>query len=282
MAFMVDDTPNDNRDLAPAQLFSLAGRTALVTGASRGIGEMIAGGLLAGGARVLLCGRRRDTLQGAADRLAAIGPCEPIVADLSNLAGVHGLASAVWERTVGLDLLVNNAGTAWGAGLDDHPEHGWDRVFDLNLKGPFFLTQALLGSLRAAASPSSPSRVVMIGSIDGIDAPRTPSYGYAASKAGLHHLTRHLAKELARDHITVNAIAPGLFPSRMTRFVVDDEQLRGALEASIPLGRLGHPADIAGAVAFLASRAGSYVTGTIVTVDGGRTGAGRSDVQALV
>ncbi len=279
---MADHHSAENDDLAPAQLFSLDGRTALVTGASRGIGEMIAAGLLAGGARVLLCARRRDTLRDAVDRLAAIGPCEPIIADVSSVAGVHALAAEVHARTTTLDLLVNNAGTAWGAPLDDHPEHGWDRVVDLNLKGPFFLTQALLGRLRAAASPSSPSRVVMIGSIDGIDAPRTPSYGYAASKAGLHHLTRHLAKELAADHITVNAIAPGLFPSRMTRFAVDDDELRGALEASIPLGRLGRPADIAGAVLFLASRAGSYVTGTVVTVDGGRTGAGRSDVQALV
>jgi NAD(P)-dependent dehydrogenase (short-subunit alcohol dehydrogenase family) len=257
----------------PSELFSVAGKTALVTGGSRGIGLMIARGLVAAGARVAISSRKADVCAAVADELSQHGECVAIPADLSTRAGVEALAAAVREHFPdGLHLLVNNAGATWGAPLEDFPESGWDKVVDTNVKGLFELTTALLPALRATASADDPARVVNIGSIDGIRPPRTSSYPYSASKAAVHMLTRHLAKDLAAEAITVNAIAPGPFESRMMAFILDEPDARSALEQEVPLGRIGRPDDVVGAVLFLSSRAGGYVTGVVMPLDGGMVG----------
>lgn len=248
-----------------AGLFSLAGRVALVTGGSRGLGRMIAEGFLAHGARVYISARKADVCAQAA---AEMGPgCHAIPADLSTVDGVRGLAAAVMEREPYLDILVNNAGAAWGAEFVDFPEHGWDKVFDTNVKAPFFLTQALYPALKAAgARGAGPAKVISIGSVDGLRISPWDTYSYQASKAAMHFLTRRMAARLIRDNIAATAIAPGAFPSDMNRAARDKgtEYLD-----SIPAGRLGGPADIAGAAIYLASRAGDYVVGEVLTVDGG-------------
>lgn len=251
------------------ELFGLDGKTAVVTGGSRGIGRMIAGGLLEAGCRVIISSRKADQLAAAAEDLSAHGPCEAVQADLSTPEGCQALAAAVRERLESLHILVNNAGASWGAGLDDYPVQGWNKVIDINLGGPFFLTQKLLGMLRAAASPEDPARVINVASVDGIKIPDMETYSYSASKAGLIQLTRHLAKRLAPEHITVNAIAPGPFDSKMMAFILDDPRTRAALATQVPLGRIGEPDDLAGAAVYLASRAGSYLTGATVPVGGG-------------
>ena len=252
------------------ELFGLDGKTAVVTGGSRGLGYMIAGGLLDAGCRVIISARKVEQVAAAADQLGARGPCEAMPADLSTPEGCQALAAwAVAERWESLDILVNNAGASWGAELDEFPVHGWNKVIDTNLGGPFFLTQKLLGLLRAAASPNDPARVINVASVDGMKVPDLETYSYSASKAGIMHLTRHLAKRLAPEHITVNAIAPGPFDSKMMAFVLDDPRARAALAAQVPLGRIGEPDDLAGAAVYLASRAGSYLTGATVPVGGG-------------
>jgi NAD(P)-dependent dehydrogenase (short-subunit alcohol dehydrogenase family) len=255
-----------------SELFDVSGKTALVTGGSRGIGLMIAGGLVKAGARVIVSSRKEDQLREAAAELSAAGDCDPIVGDLSSPAGAAALAAATSERFPKLDILVNNAGATWGAPLDEFPASGWDRVMHTNVEGIFHLTIALLGALRAAASEDDPARVINIGSIDGLRTPVTDNFSYSASKAAVHMLTRHLAKRLAAEHITVNAIAPGPFPSKMTAFMLDEPSAREAVEAIVPLGRIGRGDDVAGLTLFLASRAGSYLTGTIIPLDGGITG----------
>ncbi len=250
-------------------LFGLDGKSAVVTGGSRGIGYMIAAGLLDAGCRVIIAARKAAQVHSAASELAARGDCESIVADLSTPEGCGALAAAVGERWESLDILVNNAGASWGAQLDEFPVHGWTKVVDTNLGGPFFLTQALLGLLRAAARPDDPARVINIASVDGLRPPDMETFSYSASKAGVVHLTRHLAKRLAREYITVNAIAPGPFDSKMMAFILDDPPARSALAGTIPLGRIGEPDDMAGAAVYLASRAGSYITGATVPVGGG-------------
>ena len=250
-------------------LFGLDGKQAVVTGGSRGIGRMIAGGLLDAGCRLIVSARKAGQLEATARELSDRGDCEAIQADLSTPEGCAALAGAVAERWGSLDILVNNAGASWGAPLDEFPVHGWDKVMDTNVRGPFFLTQQLLGLLRAAAEPDDPARVINVASVDGLKAPSMETYSYSASKAGIIHLTRHLANRLASEHVTVNAIAPGPFDSKMMAFILDDPAARSALAAQVPLGRIGEPDDMAAAAVYLASRAGSYITGVTLPVAGG-------------
>lgn len=250
-----------------SELFSIRGKVALVTGGSRGIGEMIARGYVAAGAHVYLSSRKAEVCDRLAAALCEVGVATSLPADLSTPEGCRTLAAELREREERLDVLVNNAGAAWGAPLEEYPVDGFDKVLDLNVRAPFVLTQELLGPLRAAASPQDPARIINIGSIDGLNVPPLETYAYSASKAALHHLTRHLGRRLAREHITVNAIAPGLFPSRMTAFMFDERE--DEVLGAIPLGRAGTPEDIAGIAIHLASRAGAYVTGAVIPVDGG-------------
>ncbi len=251
------------------KLFSLAGRTALVTGGSRGIGRMIAAGFLQHGARVYISARKAAACDATAAELSArfpaAGPCVSLPADVSTLDGVRALVAAYAGRESRLDILVNNAGAAWGAPFDDFPESGWDKVVDLNLKTPFFLTQALHALLIEGAR-TQPAKVINIASVDGQTVNPQHTYSYAASKAGLIHLTRRMALQLVQDHIVVNAIAPGAFASDMNR---DARDHADAVAARIPARRIGSDDDIAAAAIYLASRAGDYVVGTTLTVDGG-------------
>jgi NAD(P)-dependent dehydrogenase (short-subunit alcohol dehydrogenase family) len=249
-----------------AHLFSLQGRTALVTGGSRGIGRMIAEGFLAQGARVYISARKADACNETARELSAYGPCISLPADVSTVAGAEGLAAAYAQREGQLDILVNNAGAAWGADFDEFPENGWDKVVDLNLKTPFFLTKALKPLLARGATAGKPSKVINIASIDGIAVNPLETYSYAASKAGLIHLTKRMATHLIQHHIVTTAIAPGAFASEMNRAARDHEE---AVAARIPAQRIGSDEDMAGAAIFLASRAGDYVLGHTLVVDGG-------------
>jgi 2-deoxy-D-gluconate 3-dehydrogenase len=257
-------------------LFSIKGKVALVTGGSRGIGEMIAAGFLVNGAKVYISSRKAATCAATAERLTKEygGACIALPADLSQLSGIEALAQRLEELEPSLDILINNAGAAWGAPIDTFPEAGWDKVMDTNVKAVFFLTQKLLPLLRRGASAASPARVVNIGSIDGIKtaAFSTPSYG--ASKAAVHHLTRFLASHLVREHILVNAIAPGPFPTWMLStgvgFGGETENADWpSIGAHNPSGRVGTPEDIAGLAIFLCSRAGEYVVGQTIACDGG-------------
>jgi NAD(P)-dependent dehydrogenase (short-subunit alcohol dehydrogenase family) len=255
-----------------SDLFDVSGKTALVTGGSRGIGLMIARGLLQGGARVIVSSRKSADVEAAAQELSQIGDCHAIPADISTQRGAQALAAATRERFPSLDILVNNAGAVWGAPLEEFPPAGWEKILSTNVEGVFHLTIALLGELRAAASVEDPARVINIGSIDGLRTPSVENYSYSASKAAVHMLTRHLAKRLASEHITVNAIAPGPFESKMMAWALDDPELRSGIEGEVPLGRIGRPDDVAGLTLFLASRAGAYMTGTVIPLDGGITG----------
>jgi NAD(P)-dependent dehydrogenase (short-subunit alcohol dehydrogenase family) len=245
-------------------LFSLEGKTALVTGGSAGIGRMIAEGFLAQGARVFISSRNADACLAAADELGT--NCFAIPKDVSTVAGCRELASEIVARSPSTDILVNNAGIAWGADFETFPEHGWDSVMDLNVKSPFFLSQALYPALRAAASAERPAKIINIGSVDGSRLNTYETYSYHASKAAVHYLTRRMAARLVRDHIHVTAIAPGAFPTRMNRAARDH---RDAVAKAIPAGRVGHPDDIAAAAVFLASKGGDYLVGETITVDGG-------------
>jgi NAD(P)-dependent dehydrogenase (short-subunit alcohol dehydrogenase family) len=250
-------------------LFSLAGRVALVTGGSRGIGAMAAEGLLAAGATVVVSGRREADVAATALALSAHGPCHGIAADLATPEGIALLIQGIRERTDRLDILVNNAGTAWGAALDEFPRHGFDKVLALNVAAPFDLVRGLLPLLRAAASAASPARIINIASVDGLRPPAAETYSYSASKAALLMLTRHLAARLVGEHITVNAIAPGLFATRMTAYMFDPAHPRSGDRPEIPMSRPGRTEDIAGAVVYLSSLAGSYLTGAVIPVSGG-------------
>ena len=249
------------------QLFSLADRTALVTGGSRGIGKMIAEGFVAQGARVYISSRKADACDRTAAELSAGGgTCLSLPMDVSTIAGARALAAAYAAREPKLDILVNNAGAAWLAAFDDFPENGWDKVMDLNVKSPFFVTQALAGALRAAATKQRPAKVINIASIDGIYLTPRETYSYAASKSALIQLTRIMAARLVKDDIVVSAIAPGPFKSDMNVYARDHE---AETAAGVPLKRIGTDLDMAGAAIFLASRAGDFVVGSVVTVDGG-------------
>ena len=250
-------------------LFSLQGRTALITGGSRGIGRMIAEGFLAQGARVYISSRKAAACDKTAAKLSALGTCISLPGDVSTVDGAKALAAAYAALEPQLDILVNNAGAAWGAPFGEFPESGWDKVVDLNLKAPFFLTQALYAQLRQAGK-SRVAKVINIASIDGVSVNPLETYSYAASKSGLIHLTRRMALQLARDNIAVSAIAPGAFASDMNRDARDNAE---AVSARIPAGRIGTVEDMAGAAIYLASRAGDYVVGSTLVVDGGVTHA---------
>jgi len=250
-----------------SKLFSLEGRTALITGGSRGIGRMIAEGFVAQGARVYISSRKADVCRQTAEELSrGGGTCIALPMDVSTIDGARSLATAFAAHEPKLDILVNNAGAAWLAGFDDFPEKGWDKVMDLNVKSPFFLTQALAAPLRAAASPARPAKVINIASIDGIYLTPLETYSYAASKSALIQLTRLMAARLVKDHIVVSAIAPGPFKSDMNIRARDFEAETAAM---VPLRRIGSDLDMAGAAIFLASRAGDFVVGSVITVDGG-------------
>jgi NAD(P)-dependent dehydrogenase (short-subunit alcohol dehydrogenase family) len=251
------------------ELFSLAGRVALVTGGSRGIGRMIASGFLSQGAKVYISARKAQACDATAAELSSLGECISLPADVSTVAGAQALAAQIAEREPRLDILVNNAGAAWGAAFDEFPESGWDKVVDLNLKTPFFLTQALAPQLRAAAR-ARPAKVINIASIDGISVNPWETYSYAGSKAGLIHLTRRMALRLIQDNIVVSSIAPGPFRSEMNRDARDNAE---QVARRVPAGRVGEDEDMAGAAIYLASRAGDYVVGSTLIVDGGLTWA---------
>lgn len=251
------------------QLFSLKGRTALITGGSRGIGRMIAEGFLAQGARVYISARKAAACDETAKELSAFGHCVSLPADVSTVGGAQALVDAYAKHEGSLDILVNNAGAAWGAPYEEFPESGWDKVVDLNLKTPFFLTKALTPMLKKAATDHL-AKVINIASIDGISVNPQETYSYAASKAGLIQLTRRMALRLAQDRIVVSAIAPGAFASDMNKVARDHgDEIKGR----IPAGRIGVPEDMAGAAIYLASRAGDYVMGSTLVVDGGVTHA---------
>ncbi|MCZ6465495.1 MAG: SDR family oxidoreductase [Proteobacteria bacterium] len=247
-------------------LFSIEGKTALVTGGTSGIGLMIARGFAEAGARVYVSSRKAEACAETAAALSKNGECVGLAADLQSEAECLRLAQEIASRESELHILVNNAGTNWGAPLAEFPESGWDKVLNLNLKGPFFLTRALLPQLEKASRPGDPARVLNVGSIDGLSVPALETYSYSASKAALHHMTRVLARKLA-PRITVNAIAPGPFESKMMAATLD--QFRDVIVAGCPMGRIGEPEDMAGVAIYLASRAGAYLTGTVIPVDGG-------------
>lgn len=253
------------------QYFSLAGRTALVTGGSRGIGRMIAKGFLQAGARVIICARKIDECETTARELSEHGECLALSADLSSEEGARQLYADLQTHCQQLDILVNNAGTSWGAPLEEFPVKGWEKVMQLNVTSVFSCIQQLLPLLRKAGSDASPARVINIGSVAGISAFGEQAYSYGPSKAAVHHLSRMLAKELVGEHINVNVIAPGRFPSKMTSHIQNDPQALAEDCKFIPMKRWGREDEMAALAIMLASTAGAYMTGNIIPIDGGFT-----------
>jgi NAD(P)-dependent dehydrogenase (short-subunit alcohol dehydrogenase family) len=251
-----------------SDLFDVSGKVVVVTGGSRGIGYGIAEGFVRAGARVYICSRKTADGEKAAAELSAYGECFPFAANLGSVEGCRAFASELAARESRVDVLVNNAGNIWVEKLADYPESGWDKVFDLNVKGVFYLVQALIPLLEAGASQDDPARILNIGSIDAFHVPEHETYAYSASKAAVHHLSKHLAARLAPSHMTVNVIAPGRYRSQMLENAIE---LEGAEEmlAPIPLKRFAEGPDLAGAAIYLSSRAGSFVTGAMLPVDGG-------------
>ncbi|MBX7159913.1 MAG: SDR family oxidoreductase [Acidimicrobiia bacterium] len=250
-------------------LFSVAGKVCLVTGGASGIGRMIAQGYVEAGATVYIASRKADVCREVAAELSELGTCHGLGADLSSEQGCLDLAAEIAGREDRVHVLVNNAGATWGAPLEEYPDSAWDKLYQVNVKSPFTLTRALLPQIEAAAAPGDPGRVINIGSVDGLHAPVMETYAYAATKAGVLNLTRALAKHLARRNITVNAVAPGPFESRMMAATL--EAFGPAIAAGCPMGRIGTPEDMAGVAIYLASRAGAWVTGDVIVVDGGMT-----------
>ncbi|MGK5112455.1 SDR family NAD(P)-dependent oxidoreductase [Geodermatophilus sp. CPCC 205506] len=252
----------------PTRLFDVAGKVVVVTGGSRGIGYGIAEGFVRAGATVYICARKAEDCEKAAAELSAHGECQPLSANLGSVEGARAFAAQLAERESRVDVLVNNAGNIWVEKLADYPESGWDKVFDLNVKGVFFLVQAMMPLLEASARHDDPARIINIGSIDAFHVPEHETYAYSSSKAAVHMLTRHLALKLAPKHITVNVVAPGRYRSQLLENAIE---LEGAEEllAPIPLKRFAEGPDLAGAAIYLSSRAGSFVTGAMLPVDGG-------------
>ena len=259
--------PQGGTILVTSKLFDVTGKVVLVTGGSRGIGAMITRAFVEAGAKVYVSSRDAQVCDRTADELSEFGSCHSLPFDLSTLEGIEGLSKALEAREAQLDVLVNNAGATWGAPIDEYPESGWDKVVDLNMKSVFFLAKRMLPLLRRAAAAETPARIINVSSINGIEPPELETYAYSASKAGCIMLTRHLAARLASEHILVNAIAPGPFPSKMTAAMLAESG--ESIRSSVPLRRIGEPEDIAGVSLFLASRASAYTTGAVIPCDGG-------------
>jgi NAD(P)-dependent dehydrogenase (short-subunit alcohol dehydrogenase family) len=252
-----------------SKLFDISGKTALVTGGSGGIGYMIAEGLARAGVSVWICSRKQADVEAAAERLSAFGTVKAIAANLATEAGVKTVADKV-NAAGPLNILVNNAGTTWGAPISEFPRSGFQKVLDLNLLAPFEMTKAVLPALRKGGTQDDPARIINIASIDGLQVPAWESYPYSATKAGLIHMSRHMGKFLAHDHISVNTIAPGLFPSKMSATILDFENEDALAGAASPIGgRVGTPEDIVGGVIYLASRAGAWLSGITLPIGGG-------------
>ena len=247
-------------------MFDLSGKVAVITGGSRGIGRMIAEEFVRRGVRTYITARKAEPCLQTAEELSEFGDCIALPQDLSTLDGIEAFANELADRESSLDILINNAGAAWGAEFDEFPESGWDKVMDINVKSPFFLTQKLAPMLRAAASAEQPAKVINIASIDGLRNTDMDTYSYPASKAAIIHLTRRLAKRLVGEHIYVNAIAPGAFASDLNKLARDNPDF---VAKHIPAQRLGRPEDMAGAAVYMCSRAGDYLVGITLTVDGG-------------
>ena len=248
-------------------LFNVEGKVALVTGGSRGIGAMIAEGFVKNGVKTYITSRKSEQCNNKADELSKFGECISIPADLTDMNEMDKLVNFIKENEKQFNFLINNAGAAWGASFDEFPENGWDKVMDTNVKSVFFLTQKLAKILEQSGNNSDPSRIINVGSIDGIGIPRAETYSYPASKAAVHQLTRVLANRLAHRNININAIAPGPFQSNMMAHTL--EQYGEQIKSSVPRGRIGIPEDMAGTAIFLCSKASAYITGSIIPVDGG-------------
>jgi len=257
-----------------ASIFSLEGKTALVTGGATGIGYMITHALVSAGAKVYIASRKLEACQKAAESLTGLpGSCIPFSADLASEAGVVSLAEFMTENESTLDILVNNSGRSWGTAFEQFPWKAWEDIMTLNVTAPFTLIRELTPLLSASGSAENPSRVINIGSVMGMEPHGFPAYSYSASKAAIHHITRFLSNELAPRHITVNAIAPGPFPSGMTAFFAEDEKLTEAVTRGVPLGRMGRTEDFAGLILCLCGLSGAYMTGAIIPLDGGMNSA---------
>jgi NAD(P)-dependent dehydrogenase (short-subunit alcohol dehydrogenase family) len=257
-----------------SELFSVKGKIAIVTGGSRGIGKMIAAGFVANGVKTYITARKAEACQATADELSATGSCTAIPADLSTKEGRGSFVSEIKSREEKIDVLVNNAGAAWGAAFEEYPDEGYDKVMDINVKAVFTLTRDLMPLLTKDASSEDPSRVINIGSIDGLRVSTTDNFAYGASKAAVHFLTKNLAVRLAPKGVTVNAIAPGAFESQMMEYMLAN--FKDKIEGENPLGRIGRPTDMAGLALYLASAASKYMTGQVIAIDGGRHLGARS------
>jgi len=250
-------------------LFKVNGKVAVVSGGSSGIGAMMARGLLENGVKVYITARKADRLMAMAEELSEYGDCIAIPSDMSSVEGIESLVAEISKRESKIDILINNAGSNWSAPVEDFPEKGWDKVMDINIKSIFFATQKFLPLLKAAGHAEEPARIINIASINGIRNSGMPTYAYTASKSGVIHLTEHLATDLASASINVNAIAPGFFPSNMTKQIVENDEMTKFALSQIPRGRMGAPEDIAGTAIFLCSRASSWLTGQTIVLDGG-------------
>ena len=250
-------------------LFDVSGKVAFVSGGSSGIGAMMARGLLENGAKVYITARKAERLEAMAQELSQFGDCIAIQGDMSRVDGIEALVAEVSKYESKIDILINNAGANWSAPLESFPEKGWDKVMDINIKSIFFATQKFLPLLKAAGNADNPARVINIASINGIRNSGMPTYAYSASKSGVIHLTEHLATDLAASGVNVNAIAPGFFPSDMTKQIVENDEMTKFALSRIPRGRMGKPEDIAGTAIFLSSSASSWMTGQTIVLDGG-------------